>query len=171
MTLKSLIAGAALAVAAVVAVAPQAEAAFVGPVVVSGPSASSSFGSPLNVGDVGFVVGSIQGDNVDFTHTFTFETLSDSLAHAAAVSIDIPSLIGIENLGVSLNGSAVDMGVLTAKLMAGMHEVVVTGTTNGLFGGNYKADIALSEVPIPGAALLFGSAVAGIGYMRRRRAA
>jgi hypothetical protein len=170
MTLKSLIAGAALAVTALIAAAPEAAAAFVGPVAVSGPVAMTSFAAPLEVGDVGVAIGSVQGAGVDFTHTFLFSTLG-GIAHATAVSIEIPDLLGIEDLGVSLDGSNIDSGILTAKLMAGMHQLVVTGTTTGLFGGNYKADIAITETPVPAAALLFGSALAGIGYLRRRRAA
>lgn len=56
---------------------------------------------------------------------------------------------------------------VTAILAAGLYTFEMTAfQTNAVsFGVNY----AVSVVPLPGAALLFGTALAGLGWMRRRR--
>jgi hypothetical protein len=168
MTLKSLVPGVALAAALVVSTA--AQAGMIGPVSVFGPSASSALGDTLSVGDVGVFVGNIEGEDVAFHHSFTFDA-DDGIANAAAVSVEIPELVGIDELQIRLNDGSWGTLVTESFATAGTNSLEVKGITSGAFGGNYKADLALSEVPLPGAALLFGSAVAGLGYIRRRRAA
>lgn len=169
MTFKSLVAALALTAAATLA-APAAQAGIVGPATVFGPSASSHLGGTIGVGDIGVFVGSISGQHVDFHHTFTFDADAGT-AYAAAVSVEIPDIVGIDGLMVRLNDG--DWGSLVTESFAsaGSNTLEIKGVTAGLFGGNYKADLALSEVPLPGAVMLFGSALAGLGYMRRRRQA
>ena len=166
MTLKSLVPGVALAAA--LAFSTAAQAGIIGPASVFGPSASSHLGDTLNVGDIGVFVGSVSGNETEFHHSFTFDADAGT-AHAAAVSVEIPELVGIDNLQIRLNDGNWGTLVTESFATAGSNTLEVKGITSGAFGGNYKADLALSEVPIPGAALLFGSALAGLGYVRRRR--
>ena len=58
--------------------------------------------------------------------------------------------------------------LLVATLMAGLdYTLRITGRTNGRLGGNYKVDLAVT--PVPGALLLLGPALAGLGYVGIRR--
>jgi hypothetical protein len=163
--LPAILAGAFLMLATTVA-----NAAYVGPAVLFGDGANSSLGATLNIGDAGVVVGIVEGNGVDFTQTLTF-TANGPRGSAAGASVEISGLVGISNLMYSLNGSAFTAapGVITGALLAGpnANTLVITGLTTGSIGGNYKADIAVT--PIPGAILLLGPALAGLGYVGYRR--
>jgi hypothetical protein len=170
MGLKSLFVAGAMALGLLVA-APQADAAFLGHVSLNGPIASSGVSGTMGVGDVAVMTGSIDGKGVAFQHTLMFTAEAGKPLLGKAVSVDILEWVGIENLKVTLNGIEGAGGtVVQANALAGSfaNTLVVSGVTSGLFGGNYKADVVLT--PIPGAALLLGSALAGVAYMRRRKA-
>ena len=55
-------------------------------------------------------------------------------------------------------------------LIAGANNTfAVTGTANPVFAGPVSYNIALSAIPLPPAALLFGTALAGMGLLARRK--
>lgn len=58
--------------------------------------------------------------------------------------------------------------VTTPILLAGDYSQVITGAFMPN-GGAYSVNIAVSAVPVPGAAILFGSAVVAFGFISRRR--
>lgn len=59
--------------------------------------------------------------------------------------------------------------VLDSLLLgAGSYVLEIRGDATGISGGSYSGVLNLAEVPVPGVAWLFGLAVAGLGWMRRR---
>ncbi|MES9855667.1 MAG: hypothetical protein ABW166_03560 [Sedimenticola sp.] len=62
------------------------------------------------------------------------------------------------------SGDAVDWLILGA----GDYNLVTSGAYMPL-GGQYTIDFSASPVPVPGAAILFGSAVMAFGFISRRR--
>lgn len=54
-----------------------------------------------------------------------------------------------------------------ANLAPGSYSLGVSGTT--IAGGAYSGTVSISPVPIPAAALLFGSGLLGLGVVGRRR--
>ena len=62
-----------------------------------------------------------------------------------------------------------DLWVYKGSLAAGVYDINVSGTATGLLGGGYTA--VMAPVPLPPAALLFGSALIGLAAMRRKKAA
>ncbi len=170
MRIASRLAAAVLATAALLSTT-DAEAGFVGPVSVSGPTASSGLPAVLGEGDVGVMVGNVMGAETSFHHRFSFTTDDAATATAGARSNELSMVLGIDDLVVSFDGATwapLVSKTTTAHVANTLH---VKGTTSGALGGNYIADLAITETPVPGAALLFGSALAGMAYLRRRRAA
>jgi len=55
------------------------------------------------------------------------------------------------------------------SLASGMYDLVITGTATGVLGGQYVGTVAASAVPLPAAAWLLLSGLAGVGAMARRR--
>ncbi len=58
------------------------------------------------------------------------------------------------------------IGSFTGPSPATPYQIVLSGT-NGDEGGSYQFSVAASVVPIPGAALLFGSGLAALGFAGR----
>ncbi|GEM_PF-2341194 len=55
------------------------------------------------------------------------------------------------------------------SLAADVYNINVSGTTSGILAGAYT--VKMAPVPLPPAALLFGSALIGLAAMRRKKAA
>jgi hypothetical protein len=55
------------------------------------------------------------------------------------------------------------------SLASGMYDLVITGTATGILGGQYIGTVAASAVPLPAAAWLLLSGLAGVAAMARRR--
>jgi len=55
------------------------------------------------------------------------------------------------------------------SLPSGLYDLVITGTATGVLGGQYVGTVAASAVPLPAAAWLLLSGLAGVGAMARRR--
>ncbi len=77
-------------------------------------------------------------------------------------------------LNLAFNGGVAQSilagGTFFFDLVAGANNsFAVTGTANPVFAGPVSYNIALSAIPIPPAALLFGSALAGLGLLARRK--
>jgi hypothetical protein len=56
----------------------------------------------------------------------------------------------------------------TGPLAPGSYVLEIRGDAVGANGGSYSGVLNLQAVPVPAAAWLFGSAVAGLGWLRRR---
>ena len=76
------------------------------------------------------------------------------------------------------NSNAI-IGYQSNQLTAGSYKFDVSGKTSGLMGGNYavqfsslpSSSVAVSAVPLPAAAWLFGSALLGFTGLNRRKQA
>jgi hypothetical protein len=136
-------------------------------------STNDGFGGSLGF----FHSGVAFSDDVTF-HLSAPQYVSGTLTNLE-FSIGHFSLLGINGLTAMLNGvtpisfdattGAFSLGGLLA---AGDYFITIAGTTAGFFGGAYH--IELTATPIPGALLLFISAVgglAGFAGLRRRASA
>jgi len=96
------------------------------------------------------------------------------------VTIGTTSVVNISGLSLSLytesggspTGSALASGGTDFNLPSlapGMYELIITGTTTGASGGAYSGVVAASPVPLPAAAWLLLSGLAGVGVIARRR--
>ena len=76
------------------------------------------------------------------------------------------TLLDTKTIVSTLKNDTLGYQSLTFAAIAGVWSIIFNTTTPA------NSDFALASVvtPIPGAALLFGSALAGLGWMRRRRA-
>ena len=72
---------------------------------------------------------------------------------------------GYTGPAIATGGSGVTFVV--PSLAAGEYDLVITGTANGTAGGFYQG--VVSAVPLPAAAWLLLSGLAGVGIMARRR--
>ncbi len=80
--------------------------------------------------------------------------------------------------GMNVNGGSAltfsnsgDRWFFQGNVADGAYSIMVSGTTAGLAGGLYTASLSAAPVPIPPAALLFGSALIGLAGLRRKKAA
>lgn len=58
---------------------------------------------------------------------------------------------------------------IAGMLAAGDYLIHIAGTTAGFLGGAYHITVAAATTPIPGALLLFVTALGGMGFVRFRR--
>ena len=77
-------------------------------------------------------------------------------------------------LNLAFNGGVAQSilagGTFFFDLIAGaINTFAVTGTANPVFAGPVSYNIALSAIPLPPAALLFGTALVGMGFLARRK--
>jgi len=170
MTFKSLVFGGALATALAVSTAAQAafvdEPATYGAGLFGGPVAATTLGAKLTPSDAFYAFGAVSGAGTAFTHTVNFYTEPGELigdVTSARLEMGETVVTGIDDLTVSLNGEGA-----RAMALAGLNTATVTGVVAGS-SGTYDLNVAVSQVPLPGAALLFGSGLAGLGLVSRRR--
>lgn len=170
MTFKSLVFGGTLASA--VALSTVAQASFVDEPAAyvagsfSGPVAETTLGATLTPGDAFYAHGVVADAGTAFTHTVNFYTEPGQLfgdVTSARVEVGETVFTGIDDLTVSINGEGT-----RAMALAGLNTATVRGVVAGAFG-TYDLNVAVSQVPLPGAAVLFGSALAGLGLVSRRR--
>jgi hypothetical protein len=115
----------------------------------------------------------VDGNFWSFTDTWTFDVLTDS------VILFTPDVQSIGDLVFSFNGGGDvvlterdgtqtqnPFSAMWANLNAGLNTLTVSGKVLSAAGGDYSVDV--SAVPLPPAALAFGSALFGIGALRRR---
>jgi hypothetical protein len=96
-----------------------------------------------------------------------------------AVSVGPTYLLNISPFTVSLysqsGGVIIPPAIVTGtsfnlpSLPSGLYDLVITGTATGTAGGQYAGAVAASAVPLPAAAWLLLSGIAGVGAMARRR--
>jgi hypothetical protein len=105
---------------------------------------------------------------LDGIKSLTLEWWLDSNADGSIAD----ELIGTSLLGTiavtDASGGLLSNGPLALSLAAGLYHVKVTGLV-ATAGGSYGINVATT--PIPPALLLFGSALAGLGFLGRRRRA
>ncbi|MEM1152958.1 MAG: VPLPA-CTERM sorting domain-containing protein [Pseudomonadota bacterium] len=112
-----------------------------------------------------------------FNDGYTFTIAQESNVHVTIDSFDngpILGVFGIRRIGADIPGvGAVGSGqdFTVSGLAPGEYSLTVQGvvTSFGIFGFGYEGTLAVSQVPLPAAAWLFGSAVAGLVFLRRKR--
>lgn len=168
--------------------------ALVGAVLVIAGAQVSAHAATIPLGDITDSTGEAFGgslafftpqpvnDDVTFSITNT-STISGSLTNLV-FNVTIPffgtfSILNISGLSATLvgpltidsNGNFSYAGVLAA----GNYLINVTGTTTGILGGAYHIAVTAATTPIPGALLLFMTAIGGMagfaGWRRRGSAA
>lgn len=175
------------------AVAGPVQAAVFGPVSNSSndttTTSSNSFVNTFDIGDVGIVNGVVTGPGATpFTHDFLFTT-ADPLGNATggASATDNQLIVSGVNIFDLTNVRYVlfkqgdpDPIDSTPPFVASPGTVILAGlqaattyifrvkgeVAAGFSGGNYTGNISL--VPLPAAALLFGTALVGLIWWRRR---
>jgi hypothetical protein len=127
-------------------------------------------------GSVGFFHSGVAfSDEVTFTLTKN-QWVTGTLTNLE-VGIGPFSLLGITGLAATFDGNPVSLDPsgnfsLAGMLVPGNYSIIISGITAGFFGGAYHVE--LTATPIPGALLLFISAVgglAGFAGLRRRASA
>lgn len=175
MTIRSMLTAVVMAVAALAAVPAVAA---VQTVTLSGVADIDSL-TPLSLGDGANVFGSSDKSGT-FQHFVTFTTAqAGKVTIGATPNNSIAPLFDIGGLTYtvidtgsnSIVGTALASGILSfAASAGGSYILALAGNVKGLIGGNYAGGVALT--PIPGAVLLLGPALAGLGFVgfRRRQA-
>jgi len=84
-------------------------------------------------------------------------------------------ILDITGLAATFNGNPLTLDPsgnfsIAGMLAAGDYLIHITGTTAGILGGVYHVAVTAATTPIPGALLLFVTAMGGMaGFMRLRR--
>ncbi len=133
----------------------------------------------------------------EFIDDWVFTVSGDAMANAVASTIQFGSLLGLEQLsarlygypgglpvigtpgnllaeasgnpftcGTGCAGEAVMLAPVTLAL--GTYVLELRGIVSGSVSGSYGGALNLTEVPLPGMAWLFGSALMGVGWFHRR---
>ena len=134
--------------------------------------------SPFSNGDGAIIQGSTTsplGTAID--HRLNFSTTANLLANVTATPNTLKPQFDITGLSYQIFDAATNTAVsglvaasnlLTFAATAGTsYYVKFTGAVGGSLGGNYTGNVAFT--PIPGALLLLGPALAGLGFVGYRR--
>jgi hypothetical protein len=147
------------------------------------PDASATIETPLKIGDGVAVSGFVEGalGREQFFHDINFTLESGADISFAATWFQLPpfgntlgyELTGPQGLEGSNLPSLVEMETTTGQITTSFANLS-SGDYSLLIGGLFMADIAtydarIAITPIPGAAVLLGTAVAGLGLFARRR--
>jgi hypothetical protein len=74
--------------------------------------------------------------------------------------------------GTTVAAANVTYTVLNPILLGpGSYVLQIRGDATGAFGGSYSGVLNLTAIPVPAAVWLFGSALGGLGLLKRRRVA
>ncbi len=115
-----------------------------------------------------------------FNHIWTLNVAGENNFYlefndAEVTTQTIGTVLNIDNIsasGAPLTFSNVgDRWFFQGNVADGRYYITVSGNTTGLAGGLYTASLSAAPVPIPPAALLFGSALIGLAGLRRKKAA
>ena len=109
-----------------------------------------------------------------------YDTWGFSLAENSKVSLGIKDiefgwhrfkLLDISNMSIVFDGKNLPEGAWFHTMLEGgkQYQFSVAGDVAGLFGGAYKGKLGVSAVPLPAAAWLFLSALAGLVVIRRKQ--
>jgi hypothetical protein len=131
-------------------------------------SSNDGFGGALGF----FQPATAIADDIKFTLT------AAALVSGTINNIDVHfgpfTLLGISGFTASFNGTPLTLAPdgsfsIAGMLAAGDYLIHIVGTTSGFFGGAYYAQVA-AATPIPGALLLFVTAIGGMaGFTSLRR--
>jgi hypothetical protein len=145
---------------------------------------SATVNPTLTPGETGLIPNTVVGDSPISTDWYF--TLPSSLGIGGAgiannYTVPPAGNFDITGLSVTLYNAVSDTavaGVLyfnghtqfsDSSLAAGTYYMQVTGTADGTLGGEYFGSASVSSVPLPAAAWLLLSGLAGMGAMARRR--
>ena len=80
-------------------------------------------------------------------------------------------LLDISNMSIVFDGKNLPEGAWFHTMLEGgkQYQFTVAGEVAGLLGGAYKGKLGVSAVPLPAAAWLFLSALAGLVVIRRKQ--
>ena len=110
-----------------------------------------------------------------FTDNIFFQLASDALVSVSFVdnptSFDGDVFLKINNQLIAIGTDSGSTLLSNIALGMGTHEIEVTGIAAGIFGGSYDIAVNAAVVPLPAAAWMFISALAGLGIVGRRRRA
>lgn len=168
----------------------------INPVTVPG---SYDYSHTVGAADAPFILpGSIYGANVlgsEFYDDWVF-TVTGATANSVTSTIDLGSLLGIDNLSARLysytslpqigpvggllieawgasfscgTGCSGESVVLAPVVLnPGTYVLEIRGIVSGTVSGSYGGALNLTAIPVPGAMWLFGPALAVLGWIRRR---
>lgn len=135
-------------------------------------SSNDSFG-----GAVAFFTPTPVSDQIAF-HLSTESFVSGSLVNLP-FSVTLPffgtfAILDITGLAAEYNGSPLTLDAsgnfsIAGALAAGDYLIDISGMTAGIIGGVYHIALNASQTPIPGALLLFLTAMGGMGLVGLRR--
>lgn len=111
--------------------------------------------------------GGAAGTVKDTTGTSNAQRSSAYVAGDGALGSDLTLLAEVTNPG-GLDSVTLFFAADALEGIASAHYTLVIGGVNGTAGA-YTARVETAVVPVPAAALLFGSAVTALGALRRRR--
>jgi hypothetical protein len=140
---------------------------------------SSPDGPALSPGDQGLIpTTSVTGS---FSNDWYFTLASISALGGAVTSIDLTIAAGLNTAITGLTATLIDLTTTTTvasgtsflvpSLAPDKYDLRVSGTATGSLGGIYSGAVAVAAtpVPLPAAAWLLLSGLAGVGAMARRR--
>jgi hypothetical protein len=105
-----------------------------------------------------------------FADTWELEVLTGKIVDVnfSAVNISFASIdLNIANFDVTNTSN----GFFATSLTEGLYTFLVIGDVTGASGGVYTVSTSVSQIPLPAAAWLFGSAFIGLISFGRRRIA
>jgi hypothetical protein len=129
----------------------------------------------LNIGDIGLIPLTYQASGASFSDDFYFSLASSSKLDSDVTNIALVgfgfSSLGAELIDTSNHDDVVGSGLnfTASSLAAGNYELQVSGAPLSPLGGIFSGAIHVSAVPIPAAAWLLLSGLAGLGAIARRR--
>ena len=110
-----------------------------------------------------------------FSDTWEFSLAEDSKVSLGIRDIEFGlhsmKLLDISNMSIVFDGASLSEGTWFHAMLDGGtdYAFTVAGDVSGLLGGAYKGKLSVSAVPLPAAAWLFLSALAGLFVIRRRQ--
>jgi hypothetical protein len=136
-------------------------------------SSNTAFG-----GSLAFFFPAAVSDDITF-HVSNESFVSGNLLNLP-FSVTIPhvgsfALLDISGLAATFNGNPLTLDAsgnfsIAGALAAGDYLIHIAGATAGILGGVYHISVAAATTPIPGALLLFVTAIGGMaGFARFRR--
>lgn len=107
---------------------------------------------------------------IDFGDLLSISNLQVRLYGGAIPSLSASNVIEAWSTPISSGSQTGIVSVLApTTLEAGDYILEVRGLVDGQFGGSYSGVLNIVPVPLPAAAWLLGSAIAGLGLFGRRR--